>query len=153
MHRVGALPGRWRGPFARMAVVPFVLGRTDPVSIEYVTIAVGAFLAVVLLVWRLRSIEIRLHAVEMRSGKIRKDVNFLLTEQSRDLLVALNGKPNADGPKGEPCDASTAPNGNEVAIELDTERFALGACESQMQMLTLDQTKRLLSRIEADLGR
>jgi hypothetical protein len=123
------------------------------VSIEYAAIVVGAFLVVVLVIWRLRSIEIRLHAVEMRSGQMRKDINFLLTEKSRGLLMALNGKPNADRSEGEPNDAPTAPNGNEVATELDTEQFALGAGESQTRMLTLDETKRLLGRIEADLGR
>jgi hypothetical protein len=123
------------------------------VSIEYAAIVVGAFLVVVLLIWRLHSIEIRLHAIEMRSGKMRKDINVLLAEKSRGLLMALNAKPDADGSEGEPNDAPTAPNGDEGSNELDTERFALVPAKQTVRMLTLDETKRLLSRIEADLGR
>jgi hypothetical protein len=49
-------------------------------------------------------------------------------------------------------DAPTAPNGDEGSNELDTERFAQVPAKQTVRMLTLDETKRLLSRIEADLG-
>jgi hypothetical protein len=124
------------------------------VSIEYAAIVVGVFLVVGLLIWRLHSIEIRLHAIEMRSGKMRKGINALLAAKSRGLLMALNSKPNVDGSEGEPNDVPTAPNsnGDEGSNELDTERFALVPAKQAVRMPTLDETKRLLSRIEADLG-
>jgi hypothetical protein len=100
------------------------------VSIEYAAIVVGTFLVAVLLAWGLRSIEIRLHAVEVGSEKMHGEIIDMQNLEWRLLLMALNAKRKEKSASEDELNGATAAS----------------------RMPTHEEAMRLLSRIEADLG-
>jgi hypothetical protein len=64
-------------------------------SIPYATIAIGASLIVVILIW-LVAIEVRLRAIKRRYGRMRTQFQDMQNTQSHFLMMALNAKPKAD---------------------------------------------------------
>jgi hypothetical protein len=72
----------------------FVLGGRR-VPIPYATIAIGASLIVVILIWMV-AIEIRLHSIRRRYGRMRTQFRDMQNAQSHFLMMALNARPKAD---------------------------------------------------------
>jgi hypothetical protein len=65
---------------------------------EYVAVAVGAFVLMVILIWK----QLRL---DRQLRQLRKEVDQLQIMESRRFLMDLNAHPTVDAPKTEPDSA------------------------------------------------
>ena len=71
---------------------------------EYVAVAVGAFVLMVILIWK----QLR---VDRQLRQLRKEVDQLQIIESRRFLMDLNAHPTADASKTEPDSAPAESNG------------------------------------------